>query len=335
MNKFYFFLLLIFIFSSCKVKYASKDFDAKLTPVAPTYSNAKDWAVLPDKIPTQLKSFINSDQQNYKADVFFVYPTILTDRKDDSWNADVYDSIFNEKILNKSIHYQASAWVNTARLFVPYYRQSHLRIYFEPYKNQGKFSSEIAYQDVKKAFEYYLKNYNNGKPIIIASHSQGSILCKRLLKEYFDGKPLQNQLIAAYVPGTSIKPNEFKVLKPMTKPDETGGYVVWNSYKWKKLPKRYQTFFKGSVTSNPISWNHQKTTTLEEHKGMLYKNNQIYPESIKVEVNDGILWVDINKVPKKLLLRFTYNYHFADINLFWEDIRQNTLLRIDAFFNNK
>jgi len=48
---------------------------------------------------------------------------------------------------------------------------------------------ELAYRDVKAAFLYYLEHNNSGRPIIIASHSQGSTHAKRLLKELFDGKP--------------------------------------------------------------------------------------------------------------------------------------------------
>ena len=48
---------------------------------------------------------------------------------------------------------------------------------------------DVAYADVKRAFDYYLENYNNGRPIIIAGHSQGSGHGMRILKEYFDDKP--------------------------------------------------------------------------------------------------------------------------------------------------
>ena len=54
-------------------------------------------------------------------------------------------------------------------------------------------------EDVKAAFQYYLEHYNNGRPIIIASHSQGTTHAKRLLKEFFDGTALQHQLVAAYL----------------------------------------------------------------------------------------------------------------------------------------
>lgn len=325
----------ILFFTSCKVKYASKQFDEKSVSIAPSYNNVEHWAVLPNKIPSQLESFMNSKNKPLNADVFFVYPTLLVDKKNDAWNADITDSLFNKKILDKSIHFQASAWVGIGRLFVPYYRQSHYRIYVEHYIKQSGSSYEIAFNDIKKAFEYYLKHYNKGRPIIIASHSQGSAHCKRLLREYFDGTQLQQQLVAAYVPGIRFKEDTFKFLKPMISPNETGGYVCWNSYKWNKYPKKYKSLFQGGVTSNPITWNSEKITNLQNHKGVLYSNNKMYPHSLKVEVKDGILWVSLPKVPKRFFMRFIKNYHFADINFFWEDIRINAQLRVDAFLKLK
>ena len=113
-------------------------------------------------------------------------------------------------------------------------------------------------QNIENAFVYYLNNYNNGKPIIIASHSQGSLLARRILKKFFDGKPLQNRLIAAYIPGIKILKEDFTEIKLMTNPEQFGGFVSWNTYKRNKLPKNYDLWYKGGVTSNPISWDSQK-----------------------------------------------------------------------------
>ena len=142
---------------------------------------------------------------------------------------------------------------------------------------------------------------------------------------------MQNQLVAAYIIGTRVKEDEFKVLKPMVKPNAIGGYVAWNSYKRNKKPKRYDSWFKGGVTTNPISWDTEKNTTITQHKGLYFNNKKLYPQSITVEVNDGLLWVSVPKVPKRFLMSFINSYHFADINLFWEDIRQNAQLRLDTY----
>ena len=67
---------------------------------------------------------------------------------------------------------------------------------------------------------------------------------------------------------------------------------------------------------------------------MLYTDNKLYTKSVSVEVKDGLLWVAVPKVPNRILMRFIKNYHFADINLFWEDIRINSQDRIAAYFAN-
>lgn len=336
MIKYIYFLLGLTLFlTSCKTHYISKPFNDNESPLAPDYTNEKYWAVLPDKIPNQLLQFVNLDSNDRRVDIFYVYPTLFKDPKNSAWNADVNDDDFNKEILEQPIHYQASAWVDMGRLFAPYYRQSHYRIYIEPYTIQSGLSYEIAYTDVKNAFEFYLKHYNNGRPIVIAAHSQGSAHSKRLLKDFFDGKPLQRQLVAAYIPGIKVMKTDFKTLKPMTSADEIGGYLVWNSYKKGKKPKNFETWFKGGVTSNPITWNTEKQVAIQLHKGTLYTNDKIYPQSLTVEVTDGLLWVSVPKVPKRFFLRFISDYHFGDINLYWEDIRINAQQRIDAFWKQK
>jgi len=327
-------IVILLVITSCKVKYVSSEFDENKVPATPNYTENKYWAVLPTKIPNQLKPFVNTNNEDLNCDVFFVYPTLLIDKKNGDWNADVNNVDFNNEVLEKSIKYQASAWTNVGRIFAPFYRQSHYRIYIDPYTKQSGDSYEIAYQDVKKAFEFYLKNFNNGRPIIIASHSQGSAHSKRLLKEFFDGKNLQKQLVAAYLPGIRIFENEFEFLKPMTNPTSYGGYISWNSYKKRNFPKKYEEWFKGGVTSNPINWNSISASKLEDHKGLLYTNGKFYSESLEVETKNGLLWVSLPKVPKRFLLSFVKNYHFADINLFWKDINYNAKERLQEYLKN-
>ena len=71
---------------------------------------------------------------------------------------------------------------------------------------------DVDAEDVKNAFEYYLKNENKGRPIIIASHSQGTTHAIRLLKEFFDGKDLSKQLVCAYLVGMGVKKDSYEKL---------------------------------------------------------------------------------------------------------------------------
>lgn len=312
----------------------TQNFSKDKTPKAPDYNSEVAWAELPN-VSSELKDIhLSNSRHSLDVDVFYVYPTLLTSRKDPSWNADIYNSSIRSEIIEKPVKFQASAWATVGKLYIPFYRQAHLRVYYDPYtKNGGEDAYEIAYQDVKRAFETYLAKHNNGRPIIIASHSQGTGHCKRLLKELFDGKPLQSQLVAAYLIGGKVTADEFSTIKPMTAPDATGGFVTWNSYKKGKLPKNYNSWFKGGVTSNPITWNEALTTEFEDHKGVYNGDGKLYPNSLRIQKIDGMIWVSLPKIPKRFWLSFIKDYHFGDINLFWEDIRQNAQLRSATFLN--
>lgn len=298
-----------------------------------SYKDTLNWAVFAGKSSDGKP--VGQSIDSLQADVFFVYPTLLTDKKDRRWNAPINDRIINADVQNLVVPYQATAWASAARLYVPYYRQNHYRAFFEPYLNQGgQQAQELAYSDVKAAFEYYLSHENKGRPIILAGHSQGAHHLKKLLHEFFDQKPLQKQLVAAYLVGAKALPDTFNTIKPLTSATETGGFVSWNSYKMGKYPK-YANWFKDAVTTNPITWDTSKTSTYSQHKGVYYYDKKIYPNSLTVEVKDGLLWVSLPKLPKRFLLSFIRDYHNFEINLFWQDISENIALRVREFLNQK
>ncbi|MGB0279782.1 MAG: DUF3089 domain-containing protein [Flavobacteriaceae bacterium] len=315
--------------TSCGVQYRSTTFDAPSTSIS--YSDKANWAVFAGKAIDG--KVIGASSESLQADVFFVYPTLLTDKKDTRWNAPIKDSVINSDVLKWVVPYQASAWATAARLYVPYYRQNHYRAFFEPYVKQGgKEAQELAYSDVKTAFEYYLTHENNGRPIILAGHSQGAIHLKRLLQEAFDGTELQQQLVAAYLIGARVMEDEFNVLKPLRSPESVGGYVSWNSYKKGKLPK-YANWYTSAVTTNPVTWNNSTKSEFSQHKGLIYYNQEIIPSCLTVEVTDGLLWVSLPKVPKRFWVSFIKNYHRFDIPFFWQDIKENASLRVSEFLN--
>ncbi|NVK53585.1 MAG: DUF3089 domain-containing protein [Flavobacteriaceae bacterium] len=323
--------MLVF-FLSCKSSYQYQEFQQQNIPVGPDYSKETSWAVLPNKYPQSLQKYAAKNVATLKADVFYIYPTLLTDKKDTRWNAPIDDIKLNDVIVNGAVKNQASPFATSGKIYVPIYRQAHIKSY-SLYTKGGKQAFEIAYKDVKAAFEYYLKNYNKGRPIIIASHSQGTNHATWLLKDFFDAKPLQKRLIAAYMPGMGIKPIEFKTIKPMTKPTETNGFVSWNTRKKGTYPKN-KTVYNGAVTTNPITWDESVTTTLDQHKGFLYSNGRIYKKALKIQIVDGMVWSTNPKFPMRFFISFMKNYHIGDINLFWLDIKENVELRTKTWLAN-
>jgi len=325
--------VLLWFVTGCKISYNTYDFDKSPEIVKPNYSDKDSWAVLPENIPDEISTF-NIDKNKKEADVFFIYPTLIDSRNQREWNSDIWDEDIRNDVINRPVKYQASAWLDAGNLYVPYYRQAHIRVFNDKFRVDGDKALNLAYNDIKEAFSYYLKNFNNDKPFIIASHSQGTVHAKRLISEFIDGKELQKKLIAAYLVGIKVFEDEFKNIKPMNSPDETGGFVTWNTFKFNKYPRKdnYENWFKGGVTTNPITWDDSKETKKDLHKGLLYRDLKIFSQNIDIKLIDGIVWSSIPNVPGKILLQTVRSYHFADINLFWVDIRENAKLRVDQWF---
>lgn len=327
-------LLLFFLFAAlvgCKSSYQTQSFDLGNAPKAPNYKLETSWAVLPSKYSEDFKVYASNQLDTLKADVFYVYPTLNSEKKDARWNVPIDDEKQQKKVLGTAVLMQASAFSKAGKLYVPFYRQAHIRSFRNNFKKEGKQALDLAYSDVKRAFKFYLENYNNGRPIIMVGHSQGTTHTLRLLADFFDNKPLQEKLIAAYIPGIGVKPNTFLSLKPMKKPSEVGGFVSWNTFKKGHYPKRDKNWYDGSVTTNPITWNNATETTLKDHKGFLYTNGKIYKNALKIEVIFGLVWSSNPKFPFRFFMSFMKNYHAGDINLFWKDIQENVQLRVETY----
>jgi hypothetical protein len=307
-----------------------------MTHQTPDYANPMSWAALPDredeadKTPDGLQDM----QQTAEADVFFLHPTTYTGaRGQKNWNAPTDQDRLNQKTDATSIRYQASIFNGAGRVFAPRYQQAHLHAYYAkgPAKIQAEKAFEIAYQDVRAAFDYYLKHFHNGRPIVIAAHSQGTTHAKRLLRDYFDGQPLQNRLVAAYLVGIPVEKSFFPHLKPCESETETGCYVSWRSFRSGYLPKSHQAG-NDIVATNPLLW-----TTSDDYAAaalntgaVLWKFEKLLPGFADAKVNDGLLWVTKPRFPGSIF--FTRrNYHVGDLNFYYTNVRENAMLRVRRF----
>ena len=343
------FILIFLLLNSCgllkednnQINYNSLDFEEYNPPKEPTYTDLEDWLVHPEK--ESKNNFLSANTNLKRADVFFIVPTLFQDKKETSWNSNIYNEEFSNILLQSSIKYQSTAWLSSANLYSPNYRQAHFRVFEEKYwKNGGEDAFEIAYSDIKKSFEVFLEKFNKGKPIIIAGHSQGAGHAKRLLKDFFDGKELSDKLIAAYLVGTKITEEDFFDLELMNKPDQTGGYVTWNTYKVLKDEKKYdltidRLWLSDAQVTNPITWSDYVSKDYNDHKGFLWLNQKVFPNAVVIESINEAVYIKTPKMgfPKSLFLSFLKDYHKGDINIFWEDIRQNSILRTRKYFQSQ
>ncbi len=294
------------------------------------YEDEGNWAVLPIDTLKSWSPFVKAAPLK-GVDVFYVYPTLLTDPNDFRWNYDIEDPRHKEGVINYVVKYQASAWAELGNVYVPFYRQAHLRS-FENLEVGGETALRMAYEDVKASFQFYLRHYNKGNAIMLAGHSQGSFHLKMLLKDFFDGQPLQEKLIAAYLPGIGIDKNSFKSIFLMTDPHETGGFLTWNTLKKEYKSERYSEWYQGRAVVNPVTWDLSDHSPKSAHKGFLFTNNKLYVKVFETHLIDGAIYIDRIKFPLGFLGRKMLNFHTGDVNLFWENIRQNARLRTMCYF---
>lgn len=336
-------LMLVWLAFSCspRIHELQSRFSTSPIPPPPDYSLSSTWAALPtkkdaaDSVPR--KSNLKDLQATAKADVFFIYPTIFIKEPQNIylWNADVNDTELNHLIQTSTILNQATIFNGACRVYAPYYRQAHLYAFYTSERADAVGALNLAYEDVKAAFEFYLKSYNQGRPIIIASHSQGSYHGMRLLQDYFDGKELQKQLVAAYLIGRAIKPDTFKYIRPTETPDEVGVWASWNTFGRNYLPTNYDSYFKGSPSTNPLLWSSEETLAPKElNKGGVAFKFTFAPELADAQNQDGILWIHRPNSKGSWLVK-NKNWHRADMNFFYMNIRENAALRIEKFLQLK
>ena len=298
------------------------------------YSNLNYWAASPfkydnsDNIPKDLKD----KTRDSLADVFFIYPTTYTDSKmPDGWNAEINDPAINRKTDNTTILYQASVFNKYCRVFSPRYRQANIRAFYTEEKDSAKTAFDTAYKDVKDAFEYYLKYFNQGRPIIIASHSQGTLYAGRLLKEFFENRPLKKQLVCAYLVGLPVFTNYFSDLKPCSDSTATGCFVSWRTFEDGYISSSIRNEKLKAFVTNPLTWTMDTAfASADLNKGGILRNfNKVIPGLVHAQVHDNILWVNKPEFFGDFLLK-TKNFHIADYNLFYRNIRENVGVRIKS-----
>lgn len=336
MKSIYCILILLIASSFASVARDNKlpPFDVNRIPTAPDYGNEKYWSALPfrqdaaDVIPNTETWVSDSLKQ---VDVFYIYPTIFTKGKE--WNADLADEKLNQRIDEKPVRYQASVFNATCRVYAPRYRQAIVDVFFKDSLMDSEKALELAYSDVKAAFEYYLKHYNQGRPIIIAGHSQGSWHTRRLLREYFDNTALQKQLVAGYIIGYNVREDMYKVLRRCTDADNTGCYVTWMSYKTGHMPEWKIT--KDTEGVNPLTWSTAPgTAEASLSKGAILLNfnkPRVGKTSAALEMKGGQILAVKTQMP---VARLMNNMHILDYNLFWYDIRENVRQRVEAYLQS-
>ena len=120
-----------------------------------------------------------SPAENPPIDCFYVYPTVSGQT---TTNADLTVDPAQTAVAIL----QASRFSQVCRVYAPMYRQITvvgIRALLSGTLPGGEVAASIttAYSDVLSAWQDYLAHYNNGRGVVLISHSQGTLMLRRLL----------------------------------------------------------------------------------------------------------------------------------------------------------
>lgn len=300
--------------------------DLKSLPTAPDYTAREGWLSKPaaPKAPV---------------DLFFVYPTVLFN--DTDWIMDTTSPEMRAAAM-ESINAQASVFKGQANIYAPMYRQMNMAglnlsdADAAPLKN-------IAHDDVWRAFTYYLKYENNGRPFFLAGHSQGSMILADLLLEHWGSTGAEGRMVAALLVGWSLTPADLAAhpaVRMCERSDQTGCVISYNTMA-KGRQSVAPTLKKDALAVNPLSWTMDGAfVPAEKNLGALFFDKAgtptIYPHFTSAQIVDGGLIVE-PKDPDLVAVKGAHFpkgvYHAYDYALFYENIKSNIAERIDAFFH--
>lgn len=204
-----------------------------------------------------------------------------------------------------------------------------------------------AYDDIVAAFEYYLENENNGRPIVLAGFSQGADMCYRLLEDYFGDEDLQEKLVAVYAigwPCTEEMVREFPQIKPASSETDTGVVISFDC----EAPDVTDTFITPqgtrAYTINPLNWMTDSTPADKSlNIGACFTD---YDGNITKEVEGlcgcyidedrGIIKVpDVDPADYPAIVPGLPEgaYHIYDYQFFFRNLEKNVGKRVESFMH--
>ena len=309
----------------------------RVQPEAIDYSDKVNWLAFPT---------ITKD-----VDAIYIYSTSYVESSFDD-GASNYVPIDNpEMIMLANSEYETNATVfdESCNVFAPYYRQAGMKYAGEVSKKTGSIDAALAglsYTDIKAALDYYFDNCNNGRPFIIAGHSQGSAMVRYVLKNYFkEHQDYYQRMVAAYPIGFSITKKDledYPYLKFATGESDTGVIISYNTEGPKNVEEnaRNVVVLPGAISINPLNWKRDETyASASENKGSLVNNKETGAREFvdlgvdaQINLARGVI-VTHTTAPVTEGANFfgPASFHENDYSFFYKNLQENVAKRVAAY----
>lgn len=295
------------------------------------YSSRENWMRIPEI--------------THEVDTIYLYPTCYLD---DSENAKPICDIDNQQMRDRArdvYENQGTVYEESTNVFAPFYRQSNIyQVIDFNHKELEEYQEQEQRTDIYAALDYYFEHYNDGRPFILAGHSQGSIMTKIVLGEYMQAHPeYYERMVAAYPIGFSITETfleEHPYLKFAECADDTGVIVSWNTEGTGNKGQYNLVVEPGAISINPINWKRDDTRAgFEENLGSRILNKETGEYEIINEVADaqvdterGVVICTAKNVEYAQKELFgPESLHGHDYDFYYENLRENVKTRVEAY----
>lgn len=334
-------------------------FDPEDAVAAPDYADPQNWAALPERdgLEDRTPAGVTSEfaQGSAPVDVFFIHPTGFL--RGSSWTFSMDPDTATEENTRWMMANQASAYNGCCNVYAPRYRQATIYAYFKGPDIREKVLS-FAYGDVARAFDYFLEHYSQGRPFIIASHSQGTHHGARLVKERIDGTQLAQRLVAAYLIGGGIAESHFADLEDVglcRGATDLHCAVHWDTYSESVIDEPLADRV-GNVCVNPLTWTPDggladrtlhvgavpvsgqfqvALSGADRATGMVFEPlGAPLPNMLQAQCRNGVLYITDQSDNAFGRAGGSFgggNYHGLDYPVFHMDIRENARARVAAY----
>lgn len=240
---------------------------------------------------------------------------------------------------------QASVYEPHANVFAPYYRQMSTAVTAGPdmlATDTEEFKRGAG--DVEDAFEYYIENLNEGRPFIIAGHSQGTMALIELVKNRFgDDEDLRDRMVAAYLIGYTVTDEDLAKagLTAAQSSDDPGVVITYNTQS--VTSEGGPMLMTGAHCINPLNWKTDETyAPASENLGARFYNDSTgeflreEPRYCDAQINltTGALTTTIPEGEDLDIGPYSEGvYHRYDYAFWYRNLEKNVADRIDAYLN--
>jgi hypothetical protein len=182
-------------------------------------------------------------------DCFYVYPTVSLQT---TQNANLQIDPDEKTVAIQ----QAARFSQVCKVYAPMYRQLTLKAITTAGGDTAA-NRDLAYGDVLSAWQDYMAHYNQGRGVVLISHSQGTMMLTRLIASEVDPNPSAlSHVVSALLIGGNVTVakgqdvgGDFQNIPACRSTDQTGCVVAYSSF---NEPPPPDSFF-GRVGVGPSS----------------------------------------------------------------------------------